>query len=90
MVLVVIANQVGQTRIAVIAGRSIGKAVRRNRVKRLTRAAISPYIETIKPGWDILLIARRPAGQVDFSTIYETLGALLKRANLIKNFNDQS
>lgn len=88
LVLVVLANQVGHTRVAVIAGRALGKAVKRNRAKRLIRAAISPYIEIIKPGWDLLLIARRPFAQTDISSAKEILEILLARANLIINLDD--
>ncbi len=88
VVLIILANQVGPTRIAVIAGRSLGKAVKRNRAKRLIRAALLPYLEFLKPGWDILLITRQPFAQTDLSTAQEILGILFKRANLIKNFDD--
>ncbi len=72
------------SRFAVSAGRSVGNAVERNRAKRLLRAAIQPLIPSILPGWDILLIARRPLANVKCQDAQKALTNLLKRAHLLK------
>jgi len=76
-------DRVGKSRFAVVAGRALGSAVKRNRAKRLIRAALLPYIENVKPGWDILLIARQPFIHTDLSTAQKTLEILFKRADLL-------
>jgi len=48
----------GSGRAAVIAGKKVGKAVQRNRARRVLRAAW-PQVGAIAPGVDAVLIARR-------------------------------
>ena len=70
-------------RVGVAAGRTVGNAVRRNRAKRLLRAAIQRILPDLAAGSDLLLIARPP---LTTSTLEETgaaLRTLLKRANLL-------
>ena len=91
MVLVVQANDEGKgpginpssVRVGVAAARSVGIAVKRNRAKRLLRAAMRSLLPSLSPGWDMVLIAR-PA--LASSTLLETrqvLLSLLQRAKLI-------
>jgi ribonuclease P protein component len=75
-------NQLDYSRIGVSAGRSFGNAVNRNRAKRRLRAAIQPDLESIVPGWDIVLIARRPVLAAPFQEIQSALATLLRRARL--------
>jgi putative membrane protein insertion efficiency factor/ribonuclease P protein component len=82
-VLIVLPNELEQIRIAVAASRHVGKAVKRNRAKRLIRAALQPLITSITPGWDILLIARQPMTQATIQETEQALYKLLIRAQLI-------
>jgi ribonuclease P protein component len=59
IVLVALPNDLGKSRLAVSAGRSLGGAVERNRAKRLLREAIRPNIPSVMPGWDCLFLARQ-------------------------------
>ncbi len=90
IVLVAIRNEQPERRFGVIAGRSVGGAVQRNRSKRLLRAALHPMIETILPGWDILLLARQPLREASLSQTQEALGSLFRRAHLFKTENVSS
>ena len=83
IVLIKLSNEYGRSRFAVAAGRSVGNAVRRNRAKRLLRAALQPQLELIKPGWDVLLIARQPLADSTFVDTQLALASLLQRAQLI-------
>ena len=72
-----------RVRVGVAAGRAVGSAVRRNRAKRLLRAAMQRILPDLAAGSDLLLIARPP---LTTSTLEETEAALrilLKRAQLL-------
>jgi ribonuclease P protein component len=87
IVLIALQNQRNTSRFAVIAGRSAGNAVKRNRVKRWIREAVRPLIPDIEPGWDIVIVARRPIADANFQNSRKALLTLLNRAQLIKDPN---
>ena len=88
VVLIALPNQLEITRFGFAAGRSVGKAVQRNRAKRLMRAAVSMHISTIGPGWDLVLIARRPMAEASFSQTQTAISDLLHRAHLLMETYD--
>jgi ribonuclease P protein component len=65
----------------------VGKAVRRNRAKRLIRAAMQPYLDQLVPGWDGLLIARAMMSEADFPNTQKAVLSLLRKARLIREFD---
>ncbi len=83
VVMLTLPNGEERTRIGVSAGRSVGNAVRRNRAKRRLREAMRPHLETLPPGWDIVLLARKPLLEAEFNEIQAALRKLLKRAALL-------
>ncbi len=89
VVLVVLPDDGGTTRIGVTAGKAVGKAVQRNRAKRLLREALRPLLPKLRPGWKVILIARSPLLTADFTEIQACLTQLLMRANLIIESNGQ-
>jgi len=88
IVLIALHNHQDISRFAIIAGRSVGNAVVRNRTKRWIRETVRPLIPIIQPGWDILIIARRPIANANFSECQNALLKLLKQANLIADPHD--
>ena len=88
IVLVALPNQAESTRFGVAAGRSIGNAVQRNHAKRLLRHAVQQVLPVVKPGWDIVLIARRTIAQATFQQIVTALTDLLGRAKLLQEAHD--
>jgi len=61
--------------------RRVGKAVTRNRVRRRWREILRPM--PLKPGWDIIIIARPLAATADYATLRKSVVGLLSRAQLL-------
>lgn len=80
-------NQLTKSRIGIITNRSIGTAVKRNRVKRILREILRPLLPAISPGWDIILLARRPITHSDYPEIKLALNSLLSNAKLLEGIN---
>ena len=77
----VLANALPQSRFGFAAGKRVGKAVVRNRVKRRLREAV----RSLAPagGWDVVVIARPAAASMDFASLRAALAALLSRAQIL-------
>lgn len=71
-----------ETRIGLSTPRTLGGAVQRNRVRRRLRELVRARLERIGPGWDLLLIARPPAGSASHAELGAAIDALLARAGI--------
>lgn len=78
-------NGAERCRFGFVAGRKIGKATVRNRVKRWMRESVRRHLPLIVPGWDMIWIARAEAAQSTFAEIDTAIVNVLQRAALLRD-----
>ena len=83
LVLVARRNGLAVSRFGFAVGRGVGNAVVRNRVKRRLRAVASD--SSVDEGWDLVVIARKPAAECPSHTLGESLSGLLSRSGVMRN-----
>lgn len=66
-------NRLGRNRIGITATKKIGKAVCRNRCKRIIRAAFAQVEPQIGRGWDFVFVARAKTAQAKSSELVPVL-----------------
>jgi ribonuclease P protein component len=89
LLLIVRANGRQVSRFGFSAGRRVGKAAQRNRAKRRLRESVRARMEEIRPGWDCLLIARRPLIDAPFEEVATAVAGLFQRAGLLLVENEK-
>jgi len=74
-------NQLSFSRFGISVSKRLGKAVVRNRVKRLLREILR--VAPLNPGWDFVVIARTPAAKSDYHQLRKSVLNLLSRAKIL-------
>lgn len=75
-------NRYGQTRVGITTSKKIGNAVKRNRARRVIRAAFS-QIENKVDGWDLVFVARTRTTSVKMQTVLRDMEKELKSLGVI-------
>lgn len=73
-------NGLTLSRYGLSVSKKVGKAVVRNRVKRVLREIMR--LTPLRPGWDIVLIARPEAATAGYGSLKKAVAGLLSRAHL--------
>ena len=80
-------NRLGYTRTAFVASKKVGNSVARNRARRLMRAAYAGFGSLIKPGYDIIFVARNTIEGCSESDVERSMLGAVRAAGL---FNEIS
>jgi len=77
----VLRNGLGVSRLGLVVGKQVGGAVQRNRAKRLIREAVR--IRALVPGWDVVVVARPSIRGAKYQDVEQELRRLLARAGVV-------
>lgn len=84
LVTYIIKNNNNNLRIGITTGKKIGKAVERNRSRRIIRAAYYQISDHILKGYDIVFVARTKTPFRKSTDILKSMTKHLKEAGLLK------
>jgi ribonuclease P protein component len=87
LVMKVLPNGLAWSRWGFSITKRVGKAVQRNHLKRLLREITR--LQPVKPGWDIVIIARPCAVDVDYHQLERAITELLQRARLLEDSSER-
>ena len=81
LVVRLLANNLEISRLGLSVSKRVGKAVVRNRIRRLLKEIIRKM--PVKPGFDIVIIARNNAVGADYHQLQKSVVDLLEKYNII-------
>ena len=75
-------NRKGKVQVGFSVSKKIGNSVTRNRARRRLRACFSPLLPRVKPGYNLIFIARSAALTAPFTSMQKSMVAALQRAGV--------
>ena len=77
-------NRLKKNRVGITAGKKLGKAVVRNRVRRRLREVYRLNEDKFQPGWDIVVVARSRCIHTSFEKLTAGYLSLAEKAGILK------
>ncbi len=77
-------NKTNENRLGFSISKKVGNSVRRHHIKRVYREAFSHIQDQIKQGYDFILVARKPAVEMNYHRAKEELLYLCRKGKLLK------
>ena len=71
-----------EVRVGITTSKKIGNAVERNRARRVIRESVREVVTQIKPGYDIVLVARKKTVEVKSGVVLKALSKVLSENKL--------
>ena len=75
-------NRLEYTRLGLTVGTKVGKAVRRNQVRRRIKEAYRVHEGGLLPGWDVVVVARVRAAHASYAEVERDLLRLLDKLGI--------
>ncbi len=83
----VIKNKLGRTRIGITTSKKTGNAVKRNRARRIIRAAFFNLKPKAEQGFDIIFVSRQKTSEVKTQDVLKDMKYHLKKLGVINTSN---
>lgn len=83
LVLVYTRNEGQQTRVAVVASKTIGNAVVRNKIKRRLKSCLDQLWQNINQQWDLVFYSRAAIVDANITELYSAIEYLLLEAGVL-------
>ncbi len=84
LVLIYRKNGLSYNRMAFLASKKVGGSVERNRARRLLKESFRTLDHPVKPGYDLLFIARRSIIRLKCADVKKSMEAALRKTNLME------
>ncbi|WP_127587560.1 ribonuclease P protein component [Paenibacillus koleovorans] len=78
-------SKIEKFRAGISVSKKVGNAVVRNRIRRVVKEILRLNADKIKPRFDLVIIARKPAADMEYREMEKSLLHALKRASALRS-----